>query len=195
MISTRTSAALAAAFLLAACISFGGKPPPTLLSLTPEVVAETGTTQRAGDKAVAVFVPTVPQSLTTTRIPVQINPNEIAYLPNAMWVDAPPKLFRALLAETITARTRRVTLDARGFAMAPAARLAGTLDRFGLDAASGSVVVRYDATLVRGDGASLEARRFEARVPAAAQSGVAVAAALNRAANQVAIEVADWVGG
>ena len=192
---TRTLASLAAALPLAACISFGGKPPPTLLSLTPEASVAAGTTQQAGEaNAIAVFVPTVPQALATMRLPVQVNANEIAYLKDAMWVDAPPKLFRALLAETIAAKTKRVVLDARSYALAPGARLSGSLDLFGLDAASGAVVVRYDAELVRKTGATLEARRFEARVPAGAQTGPAVAAALNRAANQVAGEVADWVG-
>ena len=55
-----------------------------------------------------------------------------------------------------------------------------------------SVVVRYDGVLQRPDG-QVQTRRFESRVPAAADA-VSVGPALNQAANQVASEVADWVG-
>jgi cholesterol transport system auxiliary component len=54
------------------------------------------------------------------------------------------------------------------------------------------VVVRYDGVLQRPDG-QVQTRRFESRIPAAADA-LAVAPALNEAANQVASEVADWVG-
>ena len=62
----------------------------------------------------------------------------------------------------------------------------------GYDVATGSVVVRYDGVLQRPDG-QVQTRRFESRVPAAAEAA-AVGPALNQAANQVASEVAEWVG-
>jgi cholesterol transport system auxiliary component len=40
----------------------------------------------------------------------------------------------------------------------------------------------------------VEKRRFEARVPVSAIDAASAGAALNDAANQVAVEVADWVG-
>ena len=40
----------------------------------------------------------------------------------------------------------------------------------------------------------IEKRRFEARVPVATIEANGSAAAINQAANQVAGEVADWVG-
>jgi cholesterol transport system auxiliary component len=54
-------------------------------------------------------------------------------------------------------------------------------------------VVVYDGVLARGPDA-VESRRFEARVPVAAIDAASAPDALNRAANQVAAEIAAWVG-
>jgi cholesterol transport system auxiliary component len=138
--------------------------------------------------------PTVPQALATQRGAVQASPTDIAYLKDAQWVEEPSRLFRNLLAETIAARTGRPVLDIRQYSLAPGARVGGRMTRFGLDATAREAIVTYDATLARGEGAPVQTRRFEARVPVAAETPAAVAPALSRAANQVASEVADWVG-
>ena len=72
-------------------------------------------------------------------------------------------------------------------------RVSGTLDRFGYDASAGAVVVRYDAALSATAGSRVETRRFEAREPCAGTKDD-VGPALNRAANRVAAEVAQWIG-
>lgn len=195
MRNMRPLLALAAAVPLAACLSFGAKPPPTLMSLTAETPIAVGTSRSVqSSQTVAVAFPSVPQSLATLRVPVQASPTEIAYLKNAQWVDTPGKLFRNLLAETIAAKTGKVVADARNFTVAPDTRLSGRLLNFGLDAPSQNVVVTYDAALVRSEGGPVETRRFEARVPAAGETGPAIGVALNRAANQVTSEVAGWIG-
>jgi cholesterol transport system auxiliary component len=195
MKQSRSALVLAASLPLAACLSFGAKPPPTLMSLTADTPMAVGTTHSVRPtEAVSVLVPSVPQSLATTRVPVQDGPTAIAYLKNAQWVDVPNKLFRNLLAETIAAKTGRVVADSRNFSIAPDTRLNGSLLNFGLDAPSRNVVVTYDAALVRSEAGPIETRRFEARIPVSAENAPAVAAALNRAANQVAEEVAAWVG-
>lgn len=195
----RTPLLIAATLLpLAGCVSFGEEPPKTLMTLTAESTQAAGAPRTAGDyQAVAVVPPSVPQALNVLRVPVQTGPTSIAYLKDAQWVEPPNRLFRNLLAETIAARTNRPVLDIRQFAVAPGIKLSGRLQQFGLDASARQVVVLYDASLARnsGQGApTLETRRFEARVPASDQHPQSVAAALNRAANQVAIEVADWIG-
>ena len=50
------------------------------------------------------------------------------------------------------------------------------------------------ASLMRTEDAVFEKRRFEARVPVSAIEPVPAGAALNQAANQVAAQVAEWVG-
>lgn len=186
---------MAAALPLGGCLSFGEKPPETLMTLTAEQALAVGTGQSvSAGQAVTVLPPSVPQALATSRVAVQAGPTSIAYLKDAQWVEEPNRLFRNLLSETIAARTGRPVLDLRQYALAPGVRLAGRLERFGLDAPSRQVVVTYDATLARGEGAAVMTRRFEARVPVAAETPAAVAPSLNRAANQVAAEVADWIG-
>jgi cholesterol transport system auxiliary component len=53
-------------------------------------------------------------------------------------------------------------------------------------------VVVYDAALARGEG--VQTRRFVARAPLAVVDAPSAAAALNLAANQVAADVAAWIG-
>lgn len=174
--------------------SLGGKAPDLLLNLTPEarVPVAVGSTAPA-EAAVTVVRPNVPQALDTTRIPVRTGATTIEYLKDAFWVDTPADLFRALLSETIGARTGRPVLDPLQFSFDPGVRLTGQLQNFGLETASMEVVVTYDAALSRG-AEQVSTRRFEARVPVAAADRANVAPALNAAANRVAIEVADWIG-
>jgi cholesterol transport system auxiliary component len=179
---------------LSGCISFGAKPPATLLRLTPEQAAPAGpATPLAPGSAVTVMIPVAPTELATTRVPVRSGQTDLAYVKGAQWTDAPARLFRDLLAEAIRARTGRIALDPRDYHLAPGLRLAGRIQQFGLDAGSMQVVMVYDATLQRSDN-QIETRRFEAHAPASGATETGVAAGLNSAANQVADQVADWVG-
>jgi cholesterol transport system auxiliary component len=65
---------------------------------------------------------------------------------------------------------------------------------FGIDESTSQAVVTYDALLARKGVASVAARRFSARVAVAPINGPNAGAALNDAANQVAAQIADWVG-
>ena len=194
MKSTRLLAALAAAAALSGCLSFGSKPPPFLLRLTPEAAPAAAARAAPTEQAITVVVPTVGQELNTPRVPVRsAGGTHVAYVENAQWVDQPANLFARLLSETISARTGRVVLDPRQFTFDPGQRLTGSLHTFGIDADAMQAVVVYDAAVARGSEA-VETRRFEARVPIAAVDAASAADALNRAANQVAGEVAGWVG-
>ena len=67
------------------------------------------------------------------------------------------------------------------------------ISKFGDDAASGQGIVEYDGALSTAGGNRVESRRFVATAPADG-TGASVGPALNRAANQVARDVAGWVG-
>jgi len=184
---------LAAALALSGC-SFGPKVPPVLMRLSS--AASPGAAGRTAptSAAITVVVPTVAQELRTPRLPVRTGATQVAYLKDAQWVEAPGALFGRLLSETIAARTGRVVLDPKQFTFDPGVRLTGTLQAFGLQSDTMEAVAVYDAALARGaDG--VETRRFEARVPVAAVDAASAAPALNQAANQIAAEVAAWVGG
>lgn len=182
-------------FALAGCISVGigggGKPLPSLITLTPTAQAPAGQTlDTQSAQALAVLLPEVDQTLATTRVPVQVDDSAVAYLTGAAWVDQPRRLFQMLLIETIRARGKRLVLDEN----LPQAliRVSGRLDAMGYDGRSHAVIVRFDALRVDRNGVTTS-RRFEAVEKNVAPLAAAVAPALNRAANDVAGQIADWV--
>jgi cholesterol transport system auxiliary component len=182
-----------AGLALSGCFG-GAKVPDTLMTLNATQARTAAATGSAAEgQALTVVVPTVPRELQTLRVPVHENELAVSYLKNAQWVDMPGTLFARVLSETIGATTGRVVLDPKQFTFDPGQRLTGTLQRFGLDAARMEVVAVYDAVLAR-QGGGVTSRRFEARVPVTVADAASVAPALNQAANQVATEVAGWVG-
>jgi cholesterol transport system auxiliary component len=172
----------------------GGKPPVTLVTLTPEA-AEPAQIARAAasGQAVTVAIPTAPRELSTVRVPVQLTPSDVQYVANLQLADTPARLFGGLVAETVRRTTNRVVLDPAQTALDPGLVVSGQLQRFGYDASTGQVVVTYDGSLSTAGGSRTETRRFTASVPADGTGG-SVGPALNRAANQVAQEVAKWIG-
>ena len=188
--------ALAGAATLSACFSLGGKPPPFLLTLDPDAAPAAGTARTAADAAtLTILIPTAPQKLRTTRIPVQQDDATVAYVKDAQWVEAPQRLFQRLVSETVAARTSRVVLDEGQYLTAPGEQLAGQLMEFGVDAPSNEAVVAYQAMLVSAGGKTVTQRRFEAREPISGKvEAKPVGEALTRAANRVAVDVAGWLG-
>ncbi len=190
----RTILALGAALALSGCFG-GAKVPDTLMTLNPAQSRAAATPRTAAEgQTITVVVPTVPRELQSLRLPVHETELAVSYLKNAQWVEMPATLFARVLSETIAATTGRVVLDPKQFAFDPGQRLTGTLQRFGYDAPSGQVVAVYDAVLAR-QGGGVTSQRFEARVPAATPDAAGVGPALNQAANQIAADVARWVGG
>lgn len=182
---------------LSACVSFGGKAPPFLLTLDADAAPAAGQVRTAADAAtLTILIPTAPQKLRTVRIPVQQDGTSIAYVKDAQWVEAPPRLFQRLVSETVAARTSRVVLDEGQYLTAPGEQLAGQLMEFGVDARTGEAVVVYQAMLVSTAGKSVTQRRFEAREAIGGKvEAKPVGEALTRAANKVAADVAGWLAG
>lgn len=195
-ISVRAGAlgALAALLALPGCISLGGKVPDQLLTLTPAATATTGSSTSGNfNDAIAVLDPGTPRELDVQRIPVQVNDTQIAYLKDATWVEKPARLFRELLSETIRAGGSRLVIGGADEQYAAATKLTGQLLAMGYDARTQSVVVRYEAVLAR-PGGNVRTRRFESAVPGVAPRADQVGPAINQAANEVATQVAQWIG-
>jgi len=185
---------LAAALALSGCVSFGKDPPERLFTLTPASIAPGGAAVDGEmSAALSVLEPSATQRLNVTRVPVQIDPSSLAYLKDAVWVDKPTKLFQRLLSETIRAGGKRLVVGGGDLQYAAATQLSGQLVEMGYDVPSSSVVVRYDAVLRKPDGQVLT-RRFESVVPGISADAASVGPALNQAANDVAAQVAEWVG-
>ena len=190
----KTLAAFAPALLLAGCISFGPETPDSLLTLTPTATAPAGSgaSSNAG-QSIVLSEFEAPAALDVTRVPVQIDDTSIAYLQDATWVEKPARLFRRLIGETLRTRTNRIIVDGDDPGALAQTRLNGTVRQFGYDARNSSVVVVFDGVLP-GAGSSVRTRRFEAVISGVAPEAAAVGPALNQAANQVALEVAEWIG-
>lgn len=173
----------------------GGKPPATLFTLSPNAVdpAQISRTANSG-QAVTIATPVITKALRTTRVAVELGPTQVQYVKNVQLVDTPDRLFQNLLAETVRRTTNRVVLNARQSTLDPGVLVTGELQRFGYDSMSGQVVVQYDAAMSGQGGASVDSRRFTAMVPADGTAAT-VPNALNEAANQVAVQVAQWIGG
>jgi cholesterol transport system auxiliary component len=189
----RIAAALAGAMALSGCISFGEDPPPVLFDLTSAQPMDTGSTTRAQpENAIGLLTPNVPAKLAVRRVPVQVDDSSIAYLQEAVWVDDPARLFADLLGQTMRARSGRLVIAQGDGRYTAGHTVSGTLRDMGYDVGEGGVVVRFDATITDSDGAILT-RRFSRVVPGIPAEAAQVAPALNQAANEVAVEVADWV--
>lgn len=172
-----------------------GKPPANLLTLTPQAQLPEQMVRSAGaGQAVTIGVPTIAKELRTVRVPVQVSPTQVAYVTDLQWVDTPDRLFQGLLAETVRRTTGRVVLDPAQATLDPGVSITGELQSFGYDQATGNVIVRYDAARAADGGSRVDTRRFEALVPASGDA-LTVGPAINQAANQVALEVAGWIGG
>lgn len=184
------------AMLLTGCVSIGGggDPPEQLLTLTPASSAAAGSSSN-GDmsSALAVTEPTVPQRLNVVRIPVQVSDSSLAYLQDAFWVEKPARLFQRVLAETIRARGERLVVGGGELDYAAPTQLGGQLVAMDYIPFSSSVIISYEAVL-RMPGGEVRTQRFESTVPGVSPDAASVGPALNRAANDVAAQVADWVG-
>lgn len=182
---------LATSFIaLSGCVSLGPKVPDTLLALTPTAAPAAGsTTSGTLASALVVMEPSAEARLAVTRVPVQIDDANVAYLQKTMWVERPSRLFQRLLAETIRARGSRLVIESDPGA--GALHLSGRLLDMGYDARTQAAVVRYDA--VKEIGGRVETKRFESTVPVTEAEAKYVGPALNEAANAVAKQVADWV--
>ena len=195
----RNSLAIAVAIALGGCslgslLGGGGKTPPTLLTLTPQAALQGDLTRSASaGEAVTIAIPVIGKELRTVRVPAQVSYMEVAYVEDLQWVDTPDRLFQELLAETVRRTTGRVVLDPKQANLDPGISVSGQLYKMGYDAAEQAVIVRYDAAMSTAGGTRVETRRFEAKVPTSADAPN-VGAALNQAANQVALEAATWIG-
>lgn len=188
------AAAMVIAGLSGCALLGGGKAPKNLITLSATAPLP-GPIARSGSAAATVTVedPIIAKEIRTTRVAAQTGSTVIAYIKDLTLVDTPDKLMKNLIAETILRTTNRVVLDPRQSSLDPGLLVSGRLTDFGYEGGQGTVLVRYDAALSTAGGTRVETRRFEARAPADGTAAT-VGPALNLAANEVALQVAQWIG-
>ena len=143
-------------------------------------------------RAILVQLPDTPAKLDVLRLPVTVSDTELAYLEEAFWVEKPARLFRRLVGETLRGRGQALVIDNDDTPVLADVVLRGTLLDMDYDPRTSSVVVRFDAVRTEAGGRATS-RRFEARESGVPARSEAVGPAINRAANQVAKDVADWL--
>ncbi len=200
MITRIPRMALAACILLAGwLVQLGGNAPApdAVLVLRSTAPPPAWAGPAALGETLAVATPVVPAELQTLRLPVQVGDAQVQYLAGASWSEQPARQVQRVLADTLAGAGIAV-LGAEATTVMPARQLTGTLREFGLDVRGSRAVVRVrlDAQLAgpRGSG-TVALRSFAAEEAPASQQPAAVAAALNRAANRLAADVAAWVKG
>jgi len=184
--------------LMAACgplVQIGAGGPAAESLLVVEADANVPATPNGLGMTLTVELPQLPATLQTLRLPVRTSESEIRYLAGASWAETPSRQFQRLISDTLASRGMAI-LDRRQASNRPVASLSGTLRDFTLDVRDPLqplVVVRYDAQLAKpGQREPVALRRFEAKEPVSSQNPPDVAAALGRAANRLAAEMADW---
>ena len=195
----RLGAVAGLALVMTGCVSLGVDAPESLLTLSSQNVAPVGANtqneDQAAENAIAVLPPETPAKLDVLRVPDNVSETEIAYLPDAFWIEKPARLFRRVLGENLRAKGGEngpIVLDSDVTPLRASTLLRGTLSELSYDAQTGEVVVRYDA--IRSDTQGRTAtRRFEARESGVSADAASVGPALNEAVNAVAVEVADWM--
>jgi cholesterol transport system auxiliary component len=180
---------VAAALALAGC--FGGKAPATLLVLTPAAPNATFERTAPASETVSIELPVTGRQIRQVRVPVLEANGQITYVKDLQYVETPDRLLQQLLSETVKRLTGRVVIDPKQTGIDPGTRITGVLQRFGYEAPSRQVIVTYDATATRG--ATVQTRRFTAVAPADGTAAT-VGPAINAAANDVAGQVARWIG-
>lgn len=177
---------------LAGCVSIGAKPPGTFLSLTSRAAPAAGSSSSGTlSEATVVLEPTAAAAVSVLRIPVQINAANVAYIKDTQWVERPARAFQHMLADTLRARSKGLVVETDR--ATTGTRIGGQLLAMGFDARTREAVVRFEAMKWL-PGGRIETRRFESTVPGVDPEPVQLGLALNRAANTVAAEIADWVG-
>lgn len=193
------SIALVGVLLLGGCGPLvqvgGGAPPPTsllTLTATAPAAAPTGSVAVDMEQAVTVRPPVVPGALRTNRIPVMISDIDIQYVTGAQWSEPPARLFRRLIADSLTYAGMAV-VDPRTAGTVAKRMLSGELAIFGVDTRGAQPVarVRFDVTFQTQEG--LRQRHFERTAPMVRVSADEAGRALNEAANAVAADVVQWL--
>src|SRR3978361_223013 len=105
-----------AALALSGCISFGPKPPKTLLTLVPASTVTANTARQAGPgQTVTILYPTAPAAISVPRVPVYGGDGTISDVKGVAWNDTPSHLFQNMLSEVVAAKTGKVVVDVRQY--------------------------------------------------------------------------------
>lgn len=186
--------ALGAAVLLSGCVSLLPKPPPPpmIYSLRAGQIAKMEGVPK--DAVIGVAEPAAPRSVAGADI-VWRSDGAIAFMDRAAWDGAAPDLLQDLLIDTMDRRGGVRAVVRVGGGVRSDANLQWDVLAFEVveEGAKLEAVFSVTARLVDlRTRAITHTERFEARAPISQRSGRAAAAALERAAGDASVKIADW---
>jgi cholesterol transport system auxiliary component len=168
---------------LAACSSA----PKATYDLTP---ASGDFAVRAGRGQLAILLPDATLPANSDRIVVRSDPQSVAYLTGAQWVDTLPSLVQSRLIESFQNAHLLRAVGRPG--MLADVSLQTSIRRFELDAARGEAVVEISAQILSQSGRIIAGRLFSGTVPVPSSDPSVVAAALDAALAQVMRDIVIW---
>lgn len=185
--------AASAALLLGGCISIlpDAPPPPNVYTL------RVGDVQPAGGApkplVVTVSAPAA-QRLASGSDIVWRTGAEMAVMDRVAWDDSAPDLLQMMLAETIDRRGAFKGVARGGSGVRGDIEVRWDVLAFEV-VEDGGLEAVFNATVRLVDSRSraiVETKRFETRAPIASRSGKLAAAALEKAAREACLQIADW---
>ncbi|MBZ8135308.1 ABC-type transport auxiliary lipoprotein family protein [Afifella sp. IM 167] len=167
-----------------------------ILPKTPDSIydlaAPSNVATRSGSAAqLLVPVPAALASLDTTRIAARPTPGELAYLPNAAWPDALPRVLQARLVETLqnTGRVKAVGLPGQGLLI----DYQVVLDVRAFELVSGTAVAEFNVKLLNDrNGRVVASRTFRAESPVGGKKNADIVSGLNRAMDAAFADIVEW---
>jgi cholesterol transport system auxiliary component len=177
---------LAGLGLLAGCSS----PPPATFDLS----VPSGATRQRGTQ-LAIATPVAIQVLETDRIIVRSQDGSVSGVPGVQWADQLPRLIQAKLIQVFENTGRAVGRAGGG----TSAQTVLTIDIrfFGIATSPATeAVVELSVKMVDGMTGQIRAGQvFRASAPVAEVTGPAAAAALDKVASQVFLQIVRWSAG
>jgi cholesterol transport system auxiliary component len=189
----RTTVAILAAMWLGACVTVLPESPPAPYVYTMRVGDVKPTTAPARPQVVMVAAP-VAQRATAGLDIVWRQGAEVAVMERTAWDDAAPDLLQTMLTETLSRRGAFRAAVRSGSGARADVDLRWDLLAFevvedrGLEAVFSATVRLVDAR----SRTVIETRRFDTRAPIANRSGREAVAALEHAAREACLRIADW---
>jgi cholesterol transport system auxiliary component len=157
---------------------------------TYDLIPAEGFAARAGRGQLAVLLPDATLPADSDRIVVRTNPQSVAYLSGAQWVDKLPTLVQSRLIESFQNAHLLRAVGRPG--MRADFSLQTGIRRFELDAARSAAIVEISAQIIGPSGRIVGGRIFAANVPAPPGDPAVIAAALDAALAKVMREIVIW---
>lgn len=197
--AVRAALGIALAAALAGCsggvlggiIGTGNNPTPTFDLSAP---TNFGSLPPRARGLLAVEQPTALQILDTEKVVISPNPGEVAYLPDAQWVDRLPKLMQARIVQSFENSTRIRAVAKTQDRVNADYVLVVDVRQFGIVAYdTPQAVVELSVKIVYQRGGRIAAGTvLTSRVAASGTSGQAATLALDQAFSDVLVQMVKW---